>query len=108
MAASVWGKEEKAGAAEVNLNKSELCKSAQGTRVIRCWCRRAGWLYLGIASGVQLAIQLAQVAIISPLEALLSKFIFSYILLSIILCLFNDAVTCQSFNMTSNAMMISD
>jgi len=36
MAASVRGKEEKAGAAEVNLNKSELCKSAQGTRVIRC------------------------------------------------------------------------
>ena len=72
MADSVWGKEEKAGAAEVNLNKSELCKSAQGTRVIRCWCRRAGWLFLGVASGVQLVIRLTQIGGISPFEALLS------------------------------------
>jgi hypothetical protein len=32
-------------AGEVNLNKSELCKSVQGTRVIPC-CRWASWLCL--------------------------------------------------------------
>jgi hypothetical protein len=56
---------------------------------------------------VQFVIQLTQIASLSPFEALLSKFIVSSILLSIILCLFNGAVTCQSFNMSSNAMMIS-